>query len=58
MISILVAYGVASQFNRSLYEYSIRGKQMPLLRNHVPRTNQDVRVRDMLLGLYNDGQDL
>lgn len=58
LISIIVAHGVARIFNRSLYEYSIRGKQMPLLRNHVPKINEDIRVRDMLLSLYDEGQDL
>lgn len=58
MISILVSYAVASYFNRSLYEYSIRGKQIPLLRNYVPRANADIRVRDILLNQYDEGQDL
>lgn len=58
LISIIVAHGVARFFNRSLYEYSIRGKQMPLLRNHVPKINEDIRVRDMLLALYDEGQEL
>lgn len=40
LISIMVSHGVARLFNRSLYEYSIRGKQMPLLRNHVPKGNE------------------
>ena len=37
LISIMVAHGVGRLFNRSLYEYSIRAKQMPLLRNHIPK---------------------
>lgn len=52
LISIMVAHGVGRIFNRSLYEYSIRAKQMPLLRNHIPKANRDIRVRDMLLSLY------
>jgi len=58
LVTILVAHGVAKLFNRSLYEYSIRGKQMPLLRDHVPRQNIDIRVRDMLLALYDEGHDI
>jgi len=58
LVTILVAHGVAKLFNRSLYEYSIRGKQMPLLQNHVPRQNIDIRVRDMLLALYDEGHDI
>jgi hypothetical protein len=58
LLTILVAHGVAMYFNRSLYEYSIRGKQMPLLRDHVPRKNCEIRVREMLLALYDEGQDI
>jgi len=57
LITILVAHGVAKYFNRSLYEYSLRGKQVPLLQNEIPRMNYDIRVRDMLFGLYQEGQD-
>lgn len=57
LITILVAHAVAKYFNRSLYEYSIRGKQMPLLQNAVPLMNIEVRVRDMLYGLYMEGQE-
>jgi H+/Cl- antiporter ClcA len=48
LISIMVAHGVARFFNRSLYEYGIRGKQMPLLRNHVPKANRNITVKEML----------
>ena len=37
LLSIFVSHAVARQFNRSIYEYSIRAKQMPLLRNHLPK---------------------
>ena len=52
LISIMVAHGVGRLFNRSLYEYSVRGKQMPLLRNHVPKQNRDIMVREMLINLF------
>lgn len=58
LISIMVAHGVGRLFNRSLYEYSIRSKQMPLLRNHIPKQNKEIRIRDMLLSLFEQGQDL
>lgn len=48
MIAIMVSHGTARAFNRSLYEYSIRGKQMPLLRNHVPKVNRNIRVREII----------
>lgn len=57
LITILVSHAVAKYFNRSLYEYSIRGKQMPLLQNSVPKDNVNFRVRDLLYGLYQEGQD-
>ena len=58
MISIMVSHGVARLFNRSLYEYSIRSKQMPLLRNHVPKENENIRVRDMIKALFDGDQQL
>lgn len=39
IITIHVSHQVARIFNRSLYDYSIRAKQMPLLRDHVPWVN-------------------
>lgn len=48
LISIMVSHGVARIFNRSIYEYSIRAKQMPLLRNHLPKQNLNIRVRDAI----------
>lgn len=60
LITIMVAHVVAKMFNRSLYEYTIRAKQMPLLRNHVPKVNKNLRVRTMLKELFNEreGQEL
>jgi chloride channel 3/4/5 len=52
LLSIMVSHGVARLFNRSLYEYSIRSKQMPLLRNHVPTCNEEIRVREMIMALF------
>ena len=50
IISIMVSHGTAKVFNRSLYEYAIRSKQMPLLRNHLPKGSENMRVRDALEG--------
>jgi H+/Cl- antiporter ClcA len=44
MLSIFVSHAVARQFNRSIYEYSIRAKQMPLLRNHLPEATKSIMV--------------
>lgn len=52
LVSIMVSHGVGRIFNRSIYEHSIRSKQMPLLRNHVPTQNEEIRVRDMIMMLF------
>lgn len=56
LIGIMVAHGVARLFNRSLYEYGIRAKQMPLLRNHVPKENKNIRVRDLIDQIFDGNQ--
>ena len=48
MLTIGVSMAVAKSLNRSLYEYAIRAKQMPLLRNHLPEENKNIRVRELL----------
>ena len=48
MFTIMTSLSVARLFNRSLYEYAIRAKQMPLLRNHLPQSNRKVRVKQLL----------
>jgi hypothetical protein len=58
LIGIMVAHGVARLFNRSLYEYGIRAKQMPLLRNHVPNENKNIRVRDLIDQIFDGNQYL
>jgi len=48
LLSIGVALGVSKACNRSLYDYAIRMKQMPLLRNHMPDCNANIRVKELL----------
>ena len=36
LLAVGVSLCVAKAINRSLYDYAIRAKQMPLLRNHLP----------------------
>lgn len=48
MLAIGVSLGVAKACNRSLYDYAIRSKQMPLLRNHVPEANKNLRIKEVL----------
>lgn len=38
MITIMTSVGVGKIFTQSLYERALRGKNLPLLRNHVPIT--------------------
>ena len=47
-ISIMISNGVSMIFNRSIYEYSIRGKQIPFLRNHMPKQTRSVRIREVI----------
>jgi H+/Cl- antiporter ClcA len=47
VFTIMVSLATARACNRSLYDYSLRSKQVPLLRNHLPKENKDIRVRDM-----------
>lgn len=48
LLAIGVSLAVAKACNRSLYDYAIRTKQMPLLRNHMPEANANIRVKDLL----------
>lgn len=48
VLTIGVALAVAKSINRSLYDYAIRMKQMPLLRNHMPEENCKLRVKELL----------
>lgn len=48
IVTILISNGTSKIFNRSLYEYAIRGKQMPLLRNHLPKINRKIRVKELI----------
>lgn len=48
VLTIAVSLAVARSINRSLYDYAIRMKQMPLLRNHLPEENSTIRVKELL----------
>ena len=37
IFTILTSFTIAKVFNRSLYDYAMRAKQMPVLRNHAPK---------------------
>ena len=42
MLTILVSVSVGKMFNQSLYERALRGKNIPLLLNHVPTSQSEV----------------
>ena len=42
MLTILTSVNVSRIFNRSLYERALRSKQIPLLRNHCPKTQKNI----------------
>ena len=52
--TVLVSTGIARCFNRSLYDYAIRSKQMPLLRNHMPAETAKLRIKDTIVGYQLD----
>ena len=48
MITVLVSGGVGRIFNRSLYERALRAKQIPLLRNHVPKSQEETTAYQIM----------
>lgn len=58
MLGIAVALAVSRIFNRSLYDYAIRMKQLPVLRNNMPAKTRLVRVRDIISNRVSDDYEL
>jgi H+/Cl- antiporter ClcA len=48
MLGIAVSLTVSRCLNRSLYDYAIRMKQLPVLRNNMPGKTRLMRVRDII----------
>jgi len=48
MITVLVSGGVGRIFNSSLYERALRAKQIPLLRNHVPKSQEETTAYQIM----------
>lgn len=48
MLTVFVAVGFASLFNRSIYERALRSKQIPMLRNHCPKNQKQVTAFTMM----------
>lgn len=41
-------------FNRGLFQYGLRGKQLPYLRNHLPKDKREIRIREIVKDLQLD----
>jgi len=54
LITIGVSHATGVLFNRSLYDYALRAKQIPMLSEDMPRKNWTVRVRDQLAALHGE----
>jgi hypothetical protein len=48
MLTILVSCGVGKIFNQSLYERALRGKNLPLLRNHCPKSQRKITALEIM----------
>lgn len=48
IFTVLTSFGVAKAFNRSLYDYAMRAKQMPILRNHAPKRTKNLKARQFM----------
>lgn len=57
-LGIATSLIVARLFNRGLYDYAIRSKQMPVLRNHMPQATANLRVRDVIRERLNNEYEL
>ena len=45
LITMLISYGTGLAFNVSLYTRALRFKQVPMLKNHVPKENTNLRAK-------------
>lgn len=57
-LGIAVALVVARVFNRSLYEYALRSKQVPIIRNNIPKSTKEMYVSEVVNNLYSNGYEL
>lgn len=48
IFTVLTSFAVAKAFNRSLYDYAMRAKQMPILRNHAPKRTKLMKAREFM----------
>jgi len=48
IFTVLTSFAVAKAFNRSLYDYAMRAKQMPILRNHAPKKTKHKKAREFM----------
>lgn len=44
LICMMTSYATAQVFNQSLYNRALRGKQVPMLMNRIPKQNVNLRA--------------
>jgi H+/Cl- antiporter ClcA len=49
MISILVSRAISKPMTRSLYERALRTKQVPSLKESVPKANRRIKVKEAMV---------
>lgn len=54
MIAVAISNSVSMIFNRGLFQYGLRGKQLPFLRNHIPHDKREIRIREVVKDLVCD----
>jgi Voltage gated chloride channel len=57
-LGIAVSLVVARAFNRSLYEYALRSKQVPMIRNNMPKSTKHMFVKEVVHDLLSKGYEL
>ena len=57
-LGIAVSLVVARVFNRSLYEYALRSKQVPMIRNNMPKSTKEMYVSEVVNNLFANGYEL
>jgi len=57
-LGIAVSLVIARVFNRSLYEYALRSKQVPMLRNNMPKSTKHMFVQEVVRDMLAKGYEL
>ena len=57
-LGIAVSLVVSRAFNRSLYEYALRSKQVPMIRNNMPKSTKHMFVKEVVKHMLEKGYEL